>query len=74
MLSGRSREARLAISKISSGLGEGRMWIQRGEIIDAAMGELVGKEAFLEMLRWRSGSFEILPSDVPRPPARRGPP
>ena len=26
-----------------------------------------GKEAFLEMLRWKAGSFEILPSDVPRP-------
>src|SRR5450432_3105875 len=56
-----------AILKISSAAGEGRIWIQRGEIIDAAMGEYLGKEAFLEMLRWKSGSFEILPSDVPRP-------
>jgi hypothetical protein len=28
---------------------------------------LLGKEAFLEMLSWRAGSFEILPNDVPRP-------
>ncbi len=56
-----------AILKISSGMGEGRIWVQKGEIIDAAMGELLGKEAFLEMLRWRSGSFEILPNDTPRP-------
>ncbi len=56
-----------AILKVSSAKGEGRVWIQRGEIIDAATGESLGKEAFLEMLRWRSGSFEILPSDVPRP-------
>jgi DNA-binding response OmpR family regulator len=56
-----------AILKISSALGEGRIWIQKGEIIDAASGELLGKEAFLEMLSWRAGSFEILPNDVPRP-------
>ncbi len=56
-----------AILKISSGTGEGRIWIQRGEIIDAATGEFLGKEAFLEMLSWKSGSFEILPNDVPRP-------
>lgn len=56
-----------AILKISSAMGEGRIWLQKGEIIDAAAGELMGKDAFLEMLRWKSGSFEILPSDVPRP-------
>jgi len=56
-----------AILKIASAHGEGRIWIQRGEIIDAATGEYLGKEAFLEMLRWKAGSFEILPSDVPRP-------
>jgi DNA-binding response OmpR family regulator len=56
-----------AILKISSAIGEGRIWIQRGEIIDAASGERLGKDAFLEMLSWRAGSFEILPNDVPRP-------
>ncbi len=56
-----------AILKIASATGEGRIWIQKGEIIDAATGELLGKEAFLEMLRWKSGSFEILPNDAPRP-------
>jgi CheY-like chemotaxis protein len=56
-----------AILKISSATGEGRIWIQKGEIIDAATGELLGKEAFLEMLRWKAGSFEILPNDAPRP-------
>lgn len=56
-----------AILKIASAVGEGRIWIQRGEIIDAAVGELLGKEAFLEMLRWKAGSFEILPNDTPRP-------
>ena len=56
-----------AILKIASAHGEGRIWIQRGEIIDAATGECLGKEAFLEMLRWKAGSFEILPNEVPRP-------
>jgi len=56
-----------AILRIASATGEGRIWIQKGEIIDAATGELLGKEAFLEMLRWRAGSFEILPNDAPRP-------
>ena len=56
-----------AILKISSGAGDGRIWIQKGEIIDASTGELLGKEAFLEMLRWKAGSFEILPNDTPRP-------
>jgi CheY-like chemotaxis protein len=55
------------ILKVQSAGGEGRFWIQKGEIIDAATGELLGKEAFLEMLRWKAGSFEILPSDAPRP-------
>jgi CheY-like chemotaxis protein len=55
------------ILKVQSAAGEGRFWIQKGELIDAATGECVGKEAFLEMLRWKSGSFEILPSDAPRP-------
>ena len=56
-----------AILKITSAAGEGRIWIQKGEIIDAASGPTLGREAFLEMLRWKAGSFEILPSDVPRP-------
>lgn len=56
-----------AILKIASAAGEGRIWIQKGEIIDAATGDLLGKDAFLAMLSWRAGSFEILPSDVPRP-------
>ena len=56
-----------AILKIASAQGEGRIWIQRGEIIDAATGDSLGKEAFLEMLRWKAGSFEILPTDLPRP-------
>lgn len=56
-----------SILKIASGPGEGRIWLHKGEIIDAATGDLLGREAFLEMLRWKAGSFEILPSELPRP-------
>src|SRR5687768_15967227 len=56
-----------AILKITSAMGEGRIWVQKGDIIDAVTGELTGKEALIEMLRWKSGNFEILPSDLPRP-------
>ena len=56
-----------AILKITTATGEGRIWVQRGEIIDAATSEASGKEALLEMLRWKSGNFEMLASDIPRP-------
>jgi hypothetical protein len=56
-----------AILKITTATGEGRIWVQRGDIIDAAAGEFTGKEALLEMLRWKTGNFEILPHDIPRP-------
>ncbi len=56
-----------AILKIASAPGEGRIWLHKGEIIDATTGDLGGREAFLEMLRWKAGSFEILPSESPRP-------
>jgi DNA-binding response OmpR family regulator len=56
-----------AILKITTATGDGRIWVQRGDIIDAAAGELTGREALLEMLRWKTGNFEILPHDIPRP-------
>ena len=56
-----------AILKVTTATADGRIWVQRGEIVDAATGELSGRDAFLEMLRWKTGNFEILPTDVPRP-------
>ena len=56
-----------AILRITTAVSEGRIWVQRGEIVDAETGELSGKEALFEMLRWKMGNFEILPTDVPRP-------
>src|SRR5688500_15616840 len=56
-----------AILRITTAVSEGRIWVQRGEIVDAESGELSGKEALFEMLRWKMGNFEILPTDTPRP-------
>ncbi|MEQ1858643.1 MAG: response regulator [Chthoniobacteraceae bacterium] len=56
-----------AILKITTATHDGRIWVQRGEIIDAATGDFSGKDALFEMLRWKSGNFEILPHDIPRP-------
>ncbi|MES2568672.1 MAG: response regulator [Verrucomicrobiota bacterium] len=56
-----------AILKVTTSAGEGRIWLQRGEIIDAATGDMTGRDAFLEMMRWKSGNFELLASDLPRP-------
>jgi len=56
-----------AILKITTASTEGHIWVQRGEIIDATTNDAAGKEALMEMLGWKSGNFEILPSDTPRP-------
>ena len=56
-----------AILRVTTSTAEGRIWVQRGDIIDAMTGDLGGKEALVEMLRWKTGNFEILPTDTPRP-------
>jgi hypothetical protein len=52
--------------KIANGLTEGRIWIQRGEVVDAEAGELKAEPAFQRMLSWKTGSFEALPGDPGR--------
>lgn len=49
--------------KIVNGSAEGKIWIQGGEVIDAAAGDLRGETAFQKILSWKSGNFEILPPD-----------
>jgi len=56
-----------AILRVTCASGEGRLWIQKGEIVDAVTGDLIGKDAFIEMLSWKTGNFEIIPSEFPRP-------
>jgi len=55
------------ILKITSAQGEGRIWILKGEIIDATVEDKVGKPAIVEMIGWKAGNFEVLPTGLPRP-------
>jgi len=52
--------------KITNGPAEGKIWIQRGEVVDAEAGELKAEPAFQRMLSWKTGSFEALPGDPGR--------
>jgi CheY-like chemotaxis protein len=45
---------------------EGKIWFQSGEVVDAETGLLTGEEAFKEIMRWKTGAFEILPADPSR--------
>ena len=55
-----------AVLKVSAAGADGRIWLYRGEVTDAAAGDLVGRAALMEMLGWKSGYFEILPPDETR--------
>jgi len=52
-----------SILSITHAALHGKIWIQNGEIIDAATAILIGEAAFKEILSWKSGNFEILPGD-----------
>ena len=56
-----------SVLKVTSELGEGRVWIQKGEIVDATVEDKSGKDAIVEMLGWKAGNFEVLPYGLPRP-------
>jgi CheY-like chemotaxis protein len=53
--------------RITQGINDGRIWVQEGDIIDAATGDLRGEDAFREILSWQSGNFEILPAEKHHP-------
>jgi CheY-like chemotaxis protein len=55
------------ILKITNGKLEGRIWIQNGDVYDAATQDVQGEEAFRRILSWRTGNFEIVPIDTERP-------
>jgi CheY-like chemotaxis protein len=55
-----------SILKVSNGAQDGRIWIQAGEIIDAATEGAGGVEAFQDILSWKTGNFEILPEEPGR--------
>jgi hypothetical protein len=56
-----------AVLQISRGSVSGRIWVQEGQIIDAAAGGFTGEEAFKEILSWKSGNFELKPAEPGHP-------
>ncbi len=58
-----------SVLHISQGGVSGRIWVQNGEMIDAATANFTGEEAFKEILSWKGGNFEILPPEPQRPRA-----
>lgn len=56
-----------AVLKVTNGKLEGRVWLQNGEVIDAAAEDQEGEQAFKRILGWRGGNFEILPPDPKHP-------
>lgn len=52
-----------SVLRITQGPIEGKIWIQGGEIIDAATSALTGVEAFHQILSWKAGTFEMLPEE-----------
>jgi len=55
-----------SVLKIVNGTREGKIWVRDGDIIDAQCGDLTGHAAFREIFSWKTGAFEILPSDPER--------
>jgi len=51
------------VLRIINGPLSGRIWINNGEVVDAATEELNGEEAFRRILSWRAGNFESLPPE-----------
>jgi CheY-like chemotaxis protein len=54
------------VLRITNGSFVGRIWIQSGDLIDAAAGNLVGEAAFREIFGWKAGNFEVLPAEPER--------
>ena len=55
------------VLRISNGALTGKLWIQDGELIDAAADDLSGEAAFKRILAWKTGNFETLPAEPTRP-------
>jgi CheY-like chemotaxis protein len=52
--------------RIVNGGLDGKIWMQDGDVIDAATSSLTATDAFKEILSWKNGSFEIMPFDPER--------
>jgi DNA-binding response OmpR family regulator len=56
-----------SVLRINHGAAEGRLWLVRGEVIDAETQDLSGEPAFQRIMSWPEGTFESLPGDETRP-------
>lgn len=56
-----------SVLKITHGAAEARLWLVRGEVVDAEVQDLKGEDAFQRILSWTEGTFESLPGDEERP-------
>jgi CheY-like chemotaxis protein len=56
-----------SVLKITNGRLEGKIWIQNGDVIDAMTQDATGEDAFKRILSWKTGNFEMLPTDAERP-------
>lgn len=52
--------------KITNGAQTGKIWFGGGDVVDAEAGDLRAEDAFRKILGWKTGSFEILPSEPAR--------
>lgn len=52
-----------SLLRITNGRQDAKIWIDKGEVIDAETKDLKAEEAFQKILTWKSGAFEILPPD-----------
>ena len=58
-----------SVLRITNGPLIGKIWINHGELYDAEAGNLQAEEAFQHILSWKTGNFEVLPSEAGHPQA-----
>jgi hypothetical protein len=46
--------------EITRGKEKGTLYLQRGKLVHAAQGGLLGPEAFFELMGWKEGNFSIV--------------
>jgi CheY-like chemotaxis protein len=56
-----------SVLKITNGKLDAKIWINNGEVVDAETENVDGEEAFKRVLGWKTGNFEIFPSEPDRP-------
>jgi CheY-like chemotaxis protein len=55
-----------SLLKITNGEIVARIWVLNGEVIDAAVQDMQGEEAFAHIMGWPAGAFEVLAAEPER--------